>query len=395
MQLIDKIANPAGLCVLTAQGELAFYEADGTWQVDALLTERWRAYLKEFLDRYLKNPEAEGLRVALLGAASGHQAWGDVSLYLDEATVRILYPVAGRNNQVLTAFQRKNIEKGLYRGMELLLEYRHTETPKSVVYCPVLFDRNAGGSPQATGAIEVLNLAAGLTSTQRAEPPLVALWERVYRGLIRKDRRHDDRFSLLDDAENQWDSGSDASAYEEIDKRWDRGVNLTAEDLAHLHAQYRYDQVERWLEIPYRPVEPERLRQFVHFRNMDDARLRLLSRLALIYTAPPGACLLERGMTDKWNLYLLEGSMTLEPEEGATLMVEGGSERGTAPIAFLKPRKYTVTAASKVSFLWIHDTLLHVAQTSGQLPAALTEAAAKAEAEALLARLSEPSGGSG
>lgn len=402
MKLIDELASPAGLCVLSAQGELAFYAADRTCQVDALLTDRLRRRTLDFLRTYLKQPNAEGWRSALLGSASEVRAWGRVSLYLEESTVRQLYPVSGRynSNEPLTVFQRRNIEKGLHRGMELLLEYRHNDAMKSVVYCPVLFDRHSSWSqyPSAAGlgipearrgeaVIEVLNLAAGLTVGQREEAAIVSLWERLYRGLISKDRRHDSKYALMDEHDKPWGSGSDGGAYDDIDKRGARDLTLSAEDLARLHTQQYHDGVERWLEIPYREVDPERLRAFGHFRDLDDARLRLLATHALIYTAPPGVCLLERGMTDLWNLYLLEGSVTLEPEEGATLIVEGGSERGAAPVAFLKPRKYTVTAATRVSFLWIHDTLLRVARSGGQLPAARSTADENKDAQARLARL--------
>jgi hypothetical protein len=381
MKLIDDLPTLTGLCVLSPRGELSFYAADRTCSVDAVLSDRLRGLLHEFLQNYLRHPDAEDRRVALICELPEPHPWGRVSLVLEESEIRRLYPVSSHAAEALTVFQRKNRAKSLYRGIELLLEYRSQGASDTFYYCPVLFDRQTTfgeygprfGIPADDAArdkpvIEVLNLAAGLSITQRQEPAIAQLGERLYHGLIRKDRRKDANLTLLDTTEESWvNAASGDDAYSDIDGRSGRGVSLTADDLVKLHVTQRYEHVERWLEIPYRPVDPGRLRGFVHFRDMDPARLSLLSTYSLVYTAPAGVCLLERGMTDNWNLYLLEGSVKLEPEEGAILTVEGGSEKGAAPISFLKPRKYTVTATSKVSFLWIHDVLLHVVQTSGRI----------------------------
>jgi hypothetical protein len=381
MKLIDELPTLTGLCVLSPQGELSFYAADRTCSVDSLLSTQLRELLRGFLHVYLRNPDAEDRRVALICELPEPRPWGRVSLVLEEREVRRLYPVSSHATEALTVFQRKNREKSLYRGIELLLEYRVQNARNAFYYCPVLFDRHttlgeyaARYGIQADTAsldnpvIEVLNLAAGLSITQRQEPAIALLGERLYHGLISKERRKDANLTLLEQTDEQWvNAASGDDAFTDIDGRYRRGVSLSADDLAKLHVTQRYERVEQWLEIPYRPVEPGRLRGFVHFRDMDPARLSLLSTYSLVYTAPAGVCLLERGMTDNWNLYLLEGVLKLEPEEGAILAVEGGSEKGAAPIAFLKPRKYTVTAASKVSFLWIHDVLLRVVQTSGKL----------------------------
>jgi hypothetical protein len=385
MKLIDDLPTSTGLCVLTAQGELSFYAADRTRQVDALLSARLRELLHEFLHAYLRHPDAEDRRVALICESPEPRPWGRVSLILEESEVRRIYPVSTHATEALTAFQRKNREKSIYRGMELFLEYRSQGAADAFFYCPVLFDRQTtlgeygprygfeiNDATRDKPVIEVLNLAAGLSISQRQEPAIAMLGERLHRGLIRKESRKDTDLALLEKLQDQWDNGTNGEdAFNDIDGRSERGVSLTADDLVKLHVTQRYEKIERWLEIPYRPVDPGRLRSFVHFRDMDPARLALLSTHSLVYTAPAGVCLLERGMTDQWNLYLLEGNVKLEPEEGAILTVEGGSDKGAAPISFLKPRKYTVTALSKVSFLWIHDVLLHVVRTSGRLSPSL------------------------
>jgi hypothetical protein len=118
------------------------------------------------------------------------------------------------------------------------------------------------------------------------------------------------------------------------------------------------DRIECWLRIPHTPVKPERLREFVQFREMDEPTLNELAARSLLYSAPGGAHLLDNDVSDAWNLYLLDGSIMLTAADGVTLRVDGGSHQARYPISFLKPRKYRVDALSPINFLWIHDMLL-------------------------------------
>ncbi|MEK6550117.1 MAG: hypothetical protein AABZ50_00575, partial [Pseudomonadota bacterium] len=72
------------------------------------------------------------------------------------------------------------------------------------------------------------------------------------------------------------------------------------------------------------------------------------------------------GSDDPWNLYLLEGTVSLVAEDGSVTTLEGGTPRARAPLAFLRPRKYTVMAITKVFYISVHDTLLKVVQSSGR-----------------------------
>jgi CRP-like cAMP-binding protein len=122
-------------------------------------------------------------------------------------------------------------------------------------------------------------------------------------------------------------------------------------------AAHRVEQVEKWAS-PRQAIQAMRLQAFTQFKNLDPDRLSLLAEKAQIYSAPMGTRLLNRGMSDPWNMYLLEGKVSLEPADGASLYIEGGSEKAANPVSFLKPRKYTVTAVTTVSFLWVHDAVL-------------------------------------
>lgn len=382
MQILDALPDPSGLYVLTPQGELGYYDRQRRFRLDAALSAALSEHCRGYLQSYLADPEAGRYRVAIVYAARIPKAWGPITMYLEEFVIRELYPVSGQTGKELTAFQKKNRTKSLYRGMELLLEHRSESAPEALNYCPVLFDRQMTCArylpgldlPEAEVAreapvVEMLNLVANIPPTRRAMPAFLALREKLRHGLIRKDKRRPPKLELLENTPSRWESQASAEdAYADVDKRDERAITLDGEDLGRLHTQQRIEQVEQWLEIPHRPVDPGRLRGFLHFRDLDPARLALLAAKSLVYTAPAGARLLERGMTDPWNLYLLEGVVALAPGDGPMLLVESGSDKAASPIAFLKPRKYTVTATTKVSFLWIHDVLLKVVLDGSRPP---------------------------
>jgi hypothetical protein len=68
--------------------------------------------------------------------------------------------------------------------------------------------------------------------------------------------------------------------------------------------------------------------------------------------------LLERGTNDSWNLYLVDGTVELVAADGVPKTIEGGTPTARNPISCLKPRMYTVSALTRVAFLWIDDRLI-------------------------------------
>ena len=104
-------------------------------------------------------------------------------------------------------------------------------------------------------------------------------------------------------------------------------------------------------QIRSRAVGAARLQEFVHFRDLDPTRLRVLATRSFVYTIAPGSTLLDLGRADPQTMYLLEGTVFLTAADDAGHPVEGGSARASHPVVFLKPHKYTVTTPTKVSFL--------------------------------------------
>ncbi len=380
MSLLDIIPNPAGLYVLNGKGELGFFGPDAKAQLDVELSHAFANHNKEFLKAYLLDPTAEKRRLAIIYRSAEAKAWGPVTFFLEDFVVRELYPVGGKVGGALTSFQQKNREKSVYRGMEVLLEAKSDIAPNCPVFCPILVDRGTrlsqysdvlGHDPseadKASPVIEVVNLVATIPIARRESEAVLKLRERLTRGIIHKDQRHERVYEVIAGRDHWMAQGSADDAFADLDRdqRLDRDLTLSAEDLAKLHESERLDKIERWLVNPLKPVDAGTLRRFAQFRELDESVLVGLAARTFMYAAPPGARLLDRGLSDAWNMFLLEGTVMLTPEDGVGALLEGNTEKASYPVSFLKPRKYDVDAQTSVSFVWIHDLQIYAATGGG------------------------------
>lgn len=385
MRLTDVLAKvPTGLYVLTGNGELGVFDAQQDFLIDESLSRVFAEHNRAFLRSHIQDPQADDRRVAILYESLEPNAWGHLMLSLEDLVVRFLYPAGGRSSGELTAFQKNSRKKSVYRGVELLLDFRHDNALDVPVFCPVLFNPHStlsgrvsalGREPNKTErdipVLDLLNLIAIIPPARRASSAVLELVDKLRQGVIHKEQRRNSQFSVQDDVPYSQAPGSGEDAYTQIarDKRLGRSVTLPSVDERRLHETEHVEPVERWLKIPHQPVSPERLRTFVQFRKLGNDDLAELTARSLIYTAPAGTRLLDRGLHDAWNLYLLEGALMLMPADGATLRVDGGTDKAAYPVAFLKPRKYTVETLTPVSFLWVHDLLLEALLGNSTLPA--------------------------
>jgi hypothetical protein len=372
---IDQLLNVVGLYVVTADGKLGVYGEDKRFVADQALTQALAPQIRQLVSAYLASPDASEYRLGVVYHGAGPHPWESDTLALEEAVLREVYPVSGPTTQGLTAFQKKNRDKSIYRGIELLLEYRYERIREEPVYCPVLFDRGTTldeyheyGTSKGTPILvmEVLNLIAHVPLGRRDSEVLRTLMSNMHRYLVHKDMRRAGLFTLNEERfVGAADGAPTTVEFFDADKRHDRqqtlvGGTLHQRLLAAEQAQLneRFAQVEQWLERPHRPVDPALLRTFTQFRNLDGHVLSVLAEKALVHTAPSNARLINIGMKDAWNMYLLEGTVSLQAADGGAIFVTGGGDKAASPISFLKPRKYTVTAVTSTSFLWIHDALL-------------------------------------
>ncbi len=375
LSLLDLLKDPTGLCVLTAQGEFAFVGPDRRLTIDRALTHQWLEHNHRFLTEYYNDPAAERRRAAILHQTRTAQPWGTLTLNLQDDALRLLYPVSGRQAGELTAFQRRNREKSLFQGMEVMLEYRNDLSPKTVMFCPVLHDRHttldryadwlergSDGIDRIAPVLEVLNLVATLPIEARQGDRVHHLVAALHRRLIRKDKRQTTGLEI----EGGYVSAADPN---DIWGNKPRHGDAVHDDSAVTSTQTGTVTTTLKRAKPLaegEPVSPQRLRFFAHFEHLDPVKLNMIAERAPVQMTPPSAQLLRRGSDDPWNLYLLEGTVSLVAEDGTVTTLEGGTPRARAPLAFLRPRKYTVMALTKVFYISVHDTLLKVVQSSGR-----------------------------
>jgi len=374
MKAIDSLTKITGLYVLQADGRIGVIGPDNRVEPDDDATQALAAHVARFLAHCAAEPRGPH-RIAIVYRTDERRPWGSETLVFDERVVRELYPVSGPMPDELTAFQKKSRENSIYRGVELLLEYRQESIPDAPIFCPVLYDRDTVLSEypsflnrapveadRATPVIEVVNLIATIPIARRNVPMVLDLLQKVRDRLIRKDMRRAATFTLIDKVARG--ARTDGGEFFDIDKRAERKLSLPTGggrprvDLDKLKSLPRFDQIEKWVDRTRRSADAELLRSFAQFRDLDADSLALIAEHSRVYSAPGGTRLLERGMSDDWNMYLIEGTVSLEAADGATLFVAGGSDKAANPIAFLKPRKYSVTSVTAVSFLWIPNALL-------------------------------------
>ncbi|MBI3546043.1 MAG: hypothetical protein HY081_05550 [Gammaproteobacteria bacterium] len=370
------LSTLAGLCVLTSTGLLGYFTAERKFVINTELTQALLNYAKEFLKVYKAAPQTEGRRIGIIYAPEKNQAWHSATLLMEETVVRHLYPVQGQATAKLTVFQKKKQENSLYRGMELLLEAMNEAMPGIPKYCPVLYDRGTtladypelaveNAADKKSPVIEVLNLIAAMPFNNHDIVKIIEVIHNVHNRIVKKDLRKPLKFELINKVGMTPWSDEDFSTNVEnisqppaqkipapvavIDQPPTRAIRSQAPALK---------QFEKWLEIPNRPVTAAALKKFAAFKKLNDRELSTLAAKSLVFRAPPGTLLLDRGSNDPWNLFLLTGQVALETAKESRIVVAADSKAATLPIAAAKPRKCNVRAVTAVAFLWIHENII-------------------------------------
>jgi len=388
MRSVATLIKVTGLYVLMPDGGIGAIAADDRVEIDAEASQAWSAHTARFLAHCMSDPTGPQ-RIAIIHRTDERRPWGSDTLVFDERVVRELYPVSGPTSDGLTVFQKKSRENSIYRGIELLLDYRQESIPDAPIFCPVLLEREtflseypsflnrpAAAADREIPVVEVVNLLANIPIARRDVPAVRALLEKMRERLIRKDMRRAGTFTLIEKVARaaRSDAGAHATFFD-ADKRAERQVDLATGvagkrriDFDKIRALPRFDQIEKWVDRNRRAPDIETLRAFAQFRDLDTDALALVAEQSRVYSAPSGTRLLERGMSDDWNMYLIEGTLALEAADGATLFVAGGSDKAANPIAFLKPRKYSVTTVTASTFLWIPNALLEALNPAPATP---------------------------
>jgi hypothetical protein len=375
VKLIEVIPDLTNFVILLANGKLGTYRASGEFVVQQQFTDLFADHIKDFLSAYNDHPDIEGYRMGIVYPTREKKSWKSATMALETEILRKLYPSGGVRDSELTTFQKRNIEKSIYQGVELLMEHHDAALQGIQLYCPVLFYRQTTldaytdslkisklDNDQKTPVLEVLNFLAPIPRGRRNTEGIGRLAKTIYEGVINKSVRKNS-FDFIGERKSV-PGGSTANA--EIHAQAEKAFsNIFGERSREGYSGWMKSfctedtrkRVGRWLVEPYKYVDPEKLRAFSRFRNLGIDGLVLLADQHPIFYAPIGSQLLARGTADKWNLYLLEGMVELEAEDGEKTIVEANTPQAAAPIASLKPRIYTVTTKLPTKFLWIMDTL--------------------------------------
>ncbi len=378
MHVFETFSGLGGIYMLTHEGQLGVFDQNKKFNVDTKLTNAFLAYNQKYLQSYLADPRQDNFHLAVICRLEKPRPWGLETMLLQKSVVQRLYPLGGAATKQLTEFQKRNQEKSIYRGIEVMLEYKLESTPDTPIYCPVLYDRGTmlneyvsvleraeSERDSHTPVIEVINLLASFSMGRRYTPEIQELRENIRQGAIKTGLRRSSIFSVLGETARESGSATAGDVYAHVDKRTDRRVTLEISNSSSPVKSNTYfiknlgvNNLGLSLEKRSDPIDAAALRGFTKFRELDPQKLGVLASRTFVYHAPSGTSLLERGANDTWHLYLLSGKVNLYAADGGMKVIESGTDAAKNPISSLKPRMYTVTAAGHVDFLWIDDGLV-------------------------------------
>jgi len=106
-------------------------------------------------------------------------------------------------------------------------------------------------------------------------------------------------------------------------------------------------------------LQLRRLKDFQPLGRLTDDQLVLLASRAERRTHGPGQRVMERGVRDGLDFFLISGKVELESVDGRKTVIEAETEKALNPIARLQPRMYDVTAVKPCEFLVIEQEILN------------------------------------
>lgn len=386
IDLIKELPDIQGCYLLTPAGTLGRYGSDRRFQPDNELSQSLAAPIDRLLQEYRGTHDARWMRLGVVHADRSDKPWKTATLAFADDVLRRLYPTTAARDGRMTSFQLRNREHSVFRGMELLLDYRDPAIADIPYYCPVLVyrgttlayylpwpERPLRENDSRIVAIEVVDLLTGLARSQRNVPGAADLVAAERDALVRPDRRREPELGLVENSGPR--TPPDVAAIDPY--AGEEGTQVLAEfEARHVANGFRDWDYAAWFRAHSPPSSRERFgRQLApvggyRFRAADDLRIfeRLegLGRAALqliaaknpVFRAPAGTLLLDAGTRDSWNLYLLSGEVELAASDGSHDRIAGGSAGARRPVAFLKPRVCSVTAGTEVEFLWLYEPMV-------------------------------------
>jgi hypothetical protein len=398
IDLIKELPDIQGCYLLTPTGTLGTYQPDRRFHPDVEISQALAAPIGQLLQEFRGIQDSRWLRLGVVHANHDGKPWRSATLALADDVLRRLYPMSAARDGRMTSFQLRHREQSLFRGMELLLDYRDPAIPEIPYFCPVLVyrgttlahylpwpERPTRDADRQTVAVEVVDLLAGLARSQRNVPSVTQLVVAERQALVHPERRRAPGLGLVDDVleasaaarrsaaapppppkpappVEPYAGDQDAPAIAEIETRFAANGFRDFDYAEWFEAHSPPQSQERFGAPPaaggYRFRGAEELRFFARFEGLGRAALELIAAKSPVFKVPAGTLLLDRGTRDRWNLYLLSGELELAGADGALYPLAGGSASARQPVAFLKPRLFSVSARSEVEFLWLYEPMI-------------------------------------
>ncbi len=338
-------------CVLTSKGELGFIDREGQIAIDPIATDAFRTYSQKLIAEYLQHPNEGGMHLGIIVHNDGKRPWKSMTIRFSDSLLRRLYSIRDqKSTDPLTTFQKRNQWQSIYRGLELLLEYRVESMPGTPIFCPVILDRKIDAAireallasaadeiDESIPLLEIINFASLMTPVEKDEFAVNELIQKISAGVIYKSLRKPSKLSLIDD---------------EIEEP----VRLTAGRAAPATTSPTLVGIRLARSHSYQRIPLDRLRQYETFSRLADLPLSLLAEGMAIIGLHSGEKLLERGTSDQFTYFLLDGTAELKAADRRVQIIHADEAPARRPLSHLRPRQFTIRALDDAKFLRVdHD----------------------------------------
>lgn len=344
----------AGLYLLDHRGTLAWLDICGTPVPDPRLTKALTAGIDTVLERYRGRAMDAPYLGLITDGESKTGAQCPCMLVFSDAVLNSLFDAGRRPETPPTSYEKHNKSKNIVQGMELLLNKKRGDGSLFPYFCPVLFvpevERGELGERYGLevfgeAVYEVLDLAAPYLYNRR--PPreifdMRATMRRSHAGYVPGNRMDAVRRRRGEEPMSGSEDRTRALVQPQVFAKTPPSMRIVDDTFFG-----EGDAVTGWL-----------LEWFSPFNELTETQREIIAGYEAIRKVPAGTRLIERGSMDDACVYLIEGTLNLETEDGGEIRVSGGTRRSRLPISVITPHVYDVTAVTEVSIIVFSQNLV-------------------------------------
>ncbi|MCK7509590.1 MAG: hypothetical protein MZV70_39810 [Desulfobacterales bacterium] len=332
-------------------------------------------------------------------AATSHGS--RATLAFADDVLRRLYPTSAARDGRMTSFQLRNREHSVFRGLELLLDYRDPAIVEIPYYCPVLvyrsttlahylpwLERPLREADHKTVVVEVVDLLAGMARSQRNVPGAADLVAAEREAVVRPELRRESELGLVEGRPPAPARGAGGGDHRSLcgcgrcagsgrargppRRQWISRLGLHGPGFGPIRRRrIGALPVASWdRRTVIATGWPTNCGFFERFAALDRTALKLIADKCPVLRMPAGARLLDAGTRDSWNLYLLSGEVELAAPDGPSC--RGGRRQPRAHAGrwrFSSPAVRGVTARTEIEFLWLYEPMVEAGPAHAPGPA--------------------------